>query len=310
DVKPHNLICSDDGIVLVDFGVARELGASDSGTVGVGTPRYMAPEVFAGGIVSARADVFGLAATLWTMLTGSPPVYGDPMKLSQEFEEVSPQLEATLRSGLEIIPEKRVASVAAFAQALGEPLRESAGASLALSLGDSGPDNLIEAVVRAAAGVFEAAAASIALTDRPTGELIYEAAWGAGAKEIVGVRLPSGVGIAGSVVASGEGVAVPDCRNDPRFAAQIAAGTGYVPNTMLVVPLKGAQGPVGVLSILDRRDGGSYGPADVQRAAAFAELATVTLRVDPGPAPEPEPEPAPAAEEADGRTTSAGNRSA
>jgi hypothetical protein len=310
DVKPHNLICSDDGIVLVDFGVARELGASDSGTVGVGTPRYMAPEVFAGGIVSARADVFGLAATLWTMLTGSPPVYGDPMKLSQEFEEVSPQLEATLRSGLEIIPEKRVASVAAFAQARGEPLRESAGASLALSLGDSGPDNLIEAVVRAAAGVFEAAAASIALTDRPTGELIYEAAWGAGAKEIVGVRLPSGVGIAGSVVASGEGVAVPDCRNDPRFAAQIAAGTGYVPNTMLVVPLKGAQGPVGVLSILDRRDGGSYGPADVQRAAAFAELATVTLRVDPGPAPEPEPEPAPAAEEADGRTTSAGNRSA
>jgi serine/threonine protein kinase len=35
DVKPQNLICGGDGIVLVDFGVARELGASESGTVGV-----------------------------------------------------------------------------------------------------------------------------------------------------------------------------------------------------------------------------------------------------------------------------------
>jgi putative methionine-R-sulfoxide reductase with GAF domain len=284
DVKPQNLICDQgEGIVLVDFGVARELGASESGTVGVGTPRYMAPEVFAGGAVSARADVFGLAATMWTLITGSPPVYGDPTQLAAEFPGVTPQLEATLRAGLEIIPERRVASVAAFANALGEKLVTSEGASLALSLNkQGGPHNLIEAVVRAGAGVFEAAAASIALTDRTTGELVYQAAWGAGGNEIVGVRLPPGVGIAGSVVAGGEGVAVPDCRNDPRFAAQIAAGTGYVPNTMLVVPLKRPDDSVvGVLSILDRRDGGAYDQRDVMRAESFAELALIALEVDP-----------------------------
>ncbi len=284
DLKPQNLICGEDeGIVLVDFGVAREIGASESGTVGVGTPRYMAPEVFAGGAVSARADVFGLAATMWTLITGSPPVYGDPTRLAEEFPGVTPELEQTLRAGLEIIPVRRVASVGAFATALGEKLKTSEGASLALSLNkQSGPVNLIEAVVRAGAGVFEAAAASIALTDRTTGELIYQAAWGAGANEIVGVRLPPGVGIAGSVIASGEGVAVPDCRNDPRFAAQIAAGTGYVPNTMLVVPLKQGDGTVvGVLSILDRRDGGAYDQRDVMRAESFAELALVALEVDP-----------------------------
>src|SRR5687768_17364577 len=120
DVKPHNLILGDEGVVLVDFGVARELGVSDSGTVGVGTPRYMAPEVFAGGVVSARADVFGVAATMWTLITGSPPVYGDPTRLAEEFDGVTPELEATLRSGLEIIPERRVATVSAFAKALGE----------------------------------------------------------------------------------------------------------------------------------------------------------------------------------------------
>jgi hypothetical protein len=287
DVKPHNLILGpEEGVVLVDFGVATEIGVTDSGTVGIGTPRYMAPEVFAGGIVSTRADVFGIAATMWTLITGSPPVYGDPTKLAEQFPGVTPELEATLRSGLEIIPERRVTSVAAFANALGEPLRESQGASLALSLDEArGPRNMIEATVRAAAGVFEAAAASIALVNHATGELVYQAAWGAGANEIVGVRLPPGVGIAGAVVASADGVAVSDCRNDPRFAAQIAAGTGYVPNTMLVVPLKRGSGlhakPVGVLSILDRRDGGAYTQADVVRAEAFAELAVVALEVDP-----------------------------
>ncbi len=284
DLKPQNLILGEDeGVVLVDFGVAREIGATDEGTVGVGTPRYMAPEVFAGGAVSARADVFGLAATMWAMITGTPPVYGDPTKLAEEFPGVTPELEATLRAGLEIIPERRVASVSAFANALGEKLKTSEGESLALSLAKArGSGDLIEAVVRAGAGVFEAAAASIALTDKTTGELVYQAAWGAGANEIVGVRLPPGVGIAGSVISGGEGVAVPDCRNDPRFAAQIAAGTGYVPNTMLVVPLKRAdRSVVGVLSILDRRDGGAYDQRDVMRAESFAELALVALEVDP-----------------------------
>src|SRR3954451_25273060 len=54
DFKPANLIDSPDngGIVLVDFGVARQIGEQeqvDQGTVGIGTPRFMAPEVFAGG---------------------------------------------------------------------------------------------------------------------------------------------------------------------------------------------------------------------------------------------------------------------
>jgi serine/threonine protein kinase len=52
DVKPANLICGENGITLVDFGVATQLTTTDGGTVGIGTPRFMAPEVFAGGIAS------------------------------------------------------------------------------------------------------------------------------------------------------------------------------------------------------------------------------------------------------------------
>jgi signal transduction protein with GAF and PtsI domain len=143
------------------------------------------------------------------------------------------------------------------------------------------PRTLMEGIVRAAAGVFEAAAASISLTDRTTDELVYQAAWGAGAAEIVGVRLPPGTGIAGSVIARAQGDAVGDCRTDSRFAAQIAAGTGYVPHTMLVVPLLQGDRAIGALSVLDRRDGQTYGAGDMERAALFAELAVTALDADP-----------------------------
>ena len=63
------------------------------------------------------------------------------------------------------------------------------------------------------------------------------------------------------MVASGEGVAVADCRSDSRFAVRIAEGTGYVPHTMLVAPLVRDGAAVGALSVLDRRDGGRYGAA-------------------------------------------------
>jgi Protein kinase domain/GAF domain len=282
DVKPQNLIQGDEGVVLVDFGVARELGREESATIGIGTPRYMAPEVFAGGAVSPRSDVFGMAATLWTLLTGKPPVYADPKKLSDLAPDVTPELEQTIQAGLEMVPERRVASVTAFAMALGAPLTHTKGQSLALSVErPDAPRTLLEGIVRTAAGVFEAAAASISLTDRITRELVYQSAWGAGAKEIVGVRLPPGAGVAGAVVGSGDPQAVPDCRNDPHFAAQIAAGTGYVPHTMLVVPLRRADEVIGALSLLDRRDGLAYGPTDLERAALFADLAVNAIDVEP-----------------------------
>lgn len=282
DVKPQNLILGDDGITLVDFGVARELGDEDEGTVGIGTPRFMAPEVFAGGNVSPRSDVFGLAATAWTLLVGKPPVYADPTKLSELVPEVAPEVEETIKTGLEMIPERRVASVSAFATALGAPLDRGGGESLALSVAQpDAPRHLMEGIVRVAAGVFEAAAASIALVDRTTDELVYQAAWGAGAHEIVGVRMEPGKGIGGSVVQSGEAATVA-CREDPRFAAQVAAGTGYVPYTMLVAPLRRGDEQIGVLSVLDRRDGSFFGPDDVDRAALFAELAVTALDIQPG----------------------------
>jgi hypothetical protein len=279
DVKPQNLIVAERGIVLVDFGVARELGDSTHGTVAVGTPRFMAPEVFSGGRISERSDVFSLAVTLTTLIAGAPPSYTDRAPLVGRYADVTPELDAALRTGMEFMPERRIPTAASFAEALGRPLTSRRGASLVTSLEDTegAPRSVIEGIVRTAAGMFDAAAASIALADHTTGGLVFHAAWGAGAREIIGVRLSPGQGIAGAVHQSHEPIVLADCRSDPRFAADIARGTNYVPVTMLVLPLLRRGQSLGTLTLLDRRDGQPYGPEDVSKAQLFADLAVSAL---------------------------------
>jgi serine/threonine-protein kinase len=81
DVKPGNILLSDDGRVLVaDFGIAKAAEASSDLTeVGqvVGTAKYLSPEQVEGGVVDGRSDVYALAVVLYEMLCGRPPFTGE-----------------------------------------------------------------------------------------------------------------------------------------------------------------------------------------------------------------------------------------
>ncbi|WP_031081707.1 serine/threonine-protein kinase [Streptomyces sp. NRRL WC-3549] len=80
DVKPSNVLLALDGPRLIDFGIARALGATVSLTstgVSVGSPGYMAPEQIRGLDASGAADVFSLGAVLVYAATGNSPFPGD-----------------------------------------------------------------------------------------------------------------------------------------------------------------------------------------------------------------------------------------
>lgn len=281
DVKPENLICSSGEIVIVDFGIARAMGTGRTVTRALGTPGYIAPEVAMTGRATPRSDIYGLGATLWTLIAGSTPSETPAVRLSQLVADVPEQLEAAVHAALEAAPERRIASAEAFADALGATL-DTAGSPLALSADLAGASRkLLESVVEATACVFDAAAASIALRDPRTGELVYTAAWGTGAPHVVGVRLERGAGLAGAVVDSGEGLAIPDCRNDPRWERWISEAIGYVPYTMAIVPLKRDDEAVGALTILDRRDGEPYEAEQVEPLTAFADIALAAIEAVP-----------------------------
>ncbi|MGA2008589.1 MAG: protein kinase [Solirubrobacteraceae bacterium] len=276
DVKPRNLVGGGERVVLVDFGLATRMSGEGTGARG-GTPGYMAPEVFAGEAVSFRSDVFAIAASAWDLITGRPPSYGEDRTLAA-IPDATPELEKALHAGLAFRPEERIESAAALAEVSGMRTEAPTGASLAVSIARKGLKRpLLEAIVRAAAGVFEAAAASIALADPSGGHLTYVAAWGAGARNVVGLELTRGQGIAGAAAESGQAQIVARCRTDPRFALEVARSTTYVPHTMLVLPLRRNGTVAGVLSLLDRRGGDQFGVDDLPRAELFAAVAAASL---------------------------------
>ncbi|MFG2006371.1 serine/threonine protein kinase [Spirillospora sp. NPDC048911] len=78
DFKPHNVMLGTDGPRVIDFGVARALGAAGE-TQNVGTPAYMAPEHFTGGEVGPAADMFAWGITMAFAATGRPAFGNDEM---------------------------------------------------------------------------------------------------------------------------------------------------------------------------------------------------------------------------------------
>lgn len=76
DVKPSNVMLSDDGTVVVtDFGIAKLLeGTQVTRTgVGIGTPEYMSPEQGQGLATDQRADIYSLGVMAYELLTGAVP---------------------------------------------------------------------------------------------------------------------------------------------------------------------------------------------------------------------------------------------
>jgi len=99
-------------------------------------------------------------------------------------------------------------------------------------------------------------AASVSIARLEGTELLYEAAEGTGSHNVTGLRLPSDRGIAGYVVHTGQSLIVDEVQADPRFARDVAERVGYVPTSILAVPVVAEDDAVlGVISVLDRTVG-------------------------------------------------------
>jgi class 3 adenylate cyclase/WD40 repeat protein len=156
DVKPANLILTRGGRVkLVDFGVSSVPGSRRRRA---GTPGFRAPELAAaGGIPSRASDVYSLAATAFTLLTGSVPSGVLPTWDGIDREQAA-HLEEVLRLGLATDPARRPQTPGEFV----ERLRAGWGESLptgvmtfcltdiegSTGLWEQHPDAMAQALVR------------------------------------------------------------------------------------------------------------------------------------------------------------------
>jgi eukaryotic-like serine/threonine-protein kinase len=114
DLKLANIMATADGQVkVVDFGIAKALGAAGTGAatmtsagatgVGVvmGTPAYMSPEQIEGRLVLASSDIFSLGVVLYELATGRGPFRGDsgPALMSSILRD-APAPPSQLKTGL------------------------------------------------------------------------------------------------------------------------------------------------------------------------------------------------------------------
>jgi serine/threonine-protein kinase len=131
DVKPQNLLMRPDGVLkVVDFGIARPAAGTrltEVGTV-LGSAAYMAPEQLDGGQATAAADVYGLGAVLYELLTARPPRAADtiaeltvaePITAPRDIvDSIPPALERTVMRCLARLSAARPGSAAALAREL------------------------------------------------------------------------------------------------------------------------------------------------------------------------------------------------
>lgn len=138
DMKPSNVMLKPNGLVqIIDFGIAREYRADGQSvtaavgdTVQLGTRGYAPPEQYGGsGQTDARADVYALGATLYTMLTGKNPA--EPpyqiVPLRQIDASFSPGLERVIAKATQPDPADRFQDCAEMAYALSHYREEDAG---------------------------------------------------------------------------------------------------------------------------------------------------------------------------------------
>ncbi|MFN3372011.1 MAG: PQQ-binding-like beta-propeller repeat protein [Chloroflexus sp.] len=123
DMKPSNvMVVGDDRIVLIDFGIARNLNRSDRKGTMIGTEGYSPPEQYRG-VAEPVGDIYALGATLHHLLTNTDPRLETPFTfqerpIRQINPAVSPEMEAVVMRALEYDMAARWQSAEEFRQAL------------------------------------------------------------------------------------------------------------------------------------------------------------------------------------------------
>jgi putative methionine-R-sulfoxide reductase with GAF domain len=141
---------------------------------------------------------------------------------------------------------------------------------------------LLSLLVRNAMQVTGARVGTLRLLDKATNELVFEVIEGSNlppraVEAARAQRVHLGEGVAGLVAATGQAAVRSDLAADARFVAQATERIGFVPNSLLCLPLNGEDRILGVIELFDKTNGAKFTAADMATLGLFGEAAAVAI---------------------------------
>jgi signal transduction histidine kinase len=136
---------------------------------------------------------------------------------------------------------------------------------------------LLKNILESAVNILNSEAGSLFLVDEQTDELIFQVTVGPVASNLVGQRLPPGTGFVGEAVDKRRPVIVNDVQSTQTWNSDTDKQTGFVTKAILIVPMEVKDRIIGVIEIINKRDGLPFGLDDQNLLSAFAGQAAVAI---------------------------------
>ena len=136
---------------------------------------------------------------------------------------------------------------------------------------------LLQNILESAVGILNCEAGTFFLVDPQTSELIFRVTVGPVAKDLVGERIQPGKGIVGRAVTTGGPVIENDVQHSEGWNPDSDNKTGFTTRALMAVPLRAKDTLIGVIEVINRRDGLPFVEEDQTLLTAFAGQAAVAM---------------------------------
>ncbi len=137
--------------------------------------------------------------------------------------------------------------------------------------------DLLQETMTVAADITGAEASTLMLLDPETDELVFEITHGSTEQELWQYRMPKDRGIAGWALTHNEPVIANDPDDDVRFNSTVDQKTGFRTRSILCVPMQIKGRPIGVLEVLNKKDGSGFNTDDVRMLHTLAGQAAIAI---------------------------------
>lgn len=138
-------------------------------------------------------------------------------------------------------------------------------------------ERLLDLITQSAVEILNAEAGSLLLTvDDGSGDLEFKVAVGQASEELIGKRLEANFGLVGQVAATGRPVISNDTTSDDSWQSEVVE-EGFQTRSVLAVPLIAKDRIIGVLEVINKRDGSIYVEEEMELLTTFAGQAAIAF---------------------------------